>query len=116
GNMVLLVRAKPAPHDWVLPKGHIEKGETAEQAASREVREEAGVEADPVCYVGAIEFDSPRGEHVRAGFFLMEFRREAPPDEEREISWQPLVSALEMVRFENTRQIILAAERERART
>ena len=29
---------------WVMPKGHIEKGETSEQAAIREVREEAGVE------------------------------------------------------------------------
>ena len=29
---------------WVMPKGHIEKGETSEQAAIREVREEAGLE------------------------------------------------------------------------
>lgn len=29
---------------WVMPKGHIEKGETSEGAAIREVREETGVE------------------------------------------------------------------------
>ena len=31
--------------NWVLPKGHIEKDETAEIAALREVREETGVDA-----------------------------------------------------------------------
>ncbi len=30
--------------EWVFPKGHLEEGETAEQAALREVREETGVE------------------------------------------------------------------------
>ena len=29
---------------WVMPKGHIEKSETSEMAAMREVREEAGIE------------------------------------------------------------------------
>src|SRR3990172_8585572 len=33
-------------HRWVLPKGWIEKGETKEKTAVREVREEAGVEAE----------------------------------------------------------------------
>ena len=55
---VLLVRAKPAPHDWVLPKGHLERGETPEETARREVREEAGVDAEPLRYAGTIEFDT----------------------------------------------------------
>jgi len=31
--------------DWSLPKGHIEKGESKEEAALREVKEETGIEA-----------------------------------------------------------------------
>ncbi|MGA2512618.1 MAG: NUDIX hydrolase [Candidatus Limnocylindrales bacterium] len=31
-------------HEWAFPKGHIEQGETPEDAASREVREETGIE------------------------------------------------------------------------
>lgn len=43
-RLVILVRAKnPAfPNDWVLPKGHIEPGESALQAAEREAKEETG--------------------------------------------------------------------------
>jgi 8-oxo-dGTP pyrophosphatase MutT (NUDIX family) len=111
-DFILLVRAKPAPHHWVLPKGHIERGERPEQTARREVREEAGVDADPVCYLGAIEFESPKGEHVRTGYFLMRFRREVTPHEEREICWHQVADALQMVEFSNTRDIILAAQRE----
>jgi 8-oxo-dGTP diphosphatase len=39
-------------HRWVLPKGWIEKGESKEQAALREVKEEAGVEAEIEEYLG----------------------------------------------------------------
>ena len=37
---------------WVLPKGTVEKGETFEQTALREVMEEAGVRASIVKYIG----------------------------------------------------------------
>ena len=109
--LALLVRAKPAPHDWVLPKGHIETGEMPEQTARREVREEAGVEATPIRYLGSLEFDSPRGERVRAGYFLMQFVRDVPRVEDREIRWCPVAEALRLVRFENTRALIRAADR-----
>ncbi len=110
-TLVLLVRAKPAPHDWVLPKGHIEPGETLEQTARREVREEAGVEATPIRYLGSLEFNSPRGQRIRAGYFLMEFEREVLRTEDREICWCPVPEALRLVRFEDARGFILAAER-----
>src|SRR3954451_25152103 len=36
--------SRPRHTDWSLPKGHIEEGETREQAALREVKEETGLE------------------------------------------------------------------------
>src|SRR5262252_3380581 len=45
--VLLIVRAKGALKGlWSLPGGHIEAGETARAAATREVLEETGVEAD----------------------------------------------------------------------
>jgi 8-oxo-dGTP pyrophosphatase MutT (NUDIX family) len=51
-------------------KGHIESGETAEDAALREVREEAGVEGDLIAYVGSLEFESG-AEYVLVDYYLM---------------------------------------------
>jgi 8-oxo-dGTP pyrophosphatase MutT (NUDIX family) len=109
GTRVLMVRATPPPHDWVFPKGHIEQGETVQETARREVREEAGVDATPGPYLGLLEFDSPRGEHVRAAYFLMRFVREVERDEQRELRWWPVDEALKMCRFEDSRALIRAA-------
>jgi 8-oxo-dGTP pyrophosphatase MutT (NUDIX family) len=53
---VLLVTSKRNPKRWIFPKGHIEKGETAEAAALREAREEAGIVSKPVGPAGVLEF------------------------------------------------------------
>jgi len=106
---MLLVRAKRT-HDWILPKGHIEPGETPEETATREVREEAGVEARPIRYLGSLEFDSPRGEHVRAGYFSCSslqtlFRRNIAS-----FGGVPWLKALELIRFDNARELIRSAD------
>jgi ADP-ribose pyrophosphatase YjhB (NUDIX family) len=41
---------------WSLPKGHIEEGETPEQAAIREVQEETGIESEISKSLGVIDF------------------------------------------------------------
>ena len=43
GNKVLLVKRRNPPHGWALPGGFIEYGESAEEAANREIFEEAGI-------------------------------------------------------------------------
>ena len=106
---VLLVRAKPAPHHWVFPKGHIEKGETPAETAAREVREEAGVEAEPGAELGVLEFDSPKSGPVRSLYVVMTYVRDVQSDEEREARWCTRDEALDLLQFENARELIRKA-------
>lgn len=43
--------------DWVLPKGRLEKGETLEQAAIREVEEESGLKCKIIKYIGYVKYN-----------------------------------------------------------
>ena len=53
--------------DWVFPKGHVERGEPAEEAARREVLEETGLDVTIVGFLGTTmyEFRSPDGMENR---------------------------------------------------
>jgi 8-oxo-dGTP pyrophosphatase MutT (NUDIX family) len=54
GNAVVLLHRRN--HTWVMPKGHVEPGETADQAALREVAEETGLRARIVQEVGTTRY------------------------------------------------------------
>lgn len=57
GKILLLYKNYKNKYEgWVLPKGTVELGETYEETALREVREETGVEASIVKYVGVSEY------------------------------------------------------------
>src|SRR5579859_2189951 len=72
--------------EWTFPKGHVERGETPESAAVREVREEAGVLAEIVRPIGSISFDKT-DERVVALYFLMRFVADIGGGENRCIIW-----------------------------
>lgn len=54
GNDILLL--KKNNKDWVIPKGRVEKNETFEETAIREVKEETGVNALLLEYIGKIDY------------------------------------------------------------
>lgn len=100
GLEVLLVRPRSGALEWLLPKGHIDPGESAEQAAVRELREEAGVEGRILGPVGDLAFKQ-KGEAIACRFFAVEAVGEAPADEEREARWFPADEATLALTFKD---------------
>ena len=98
------------PVQWVLPKGHIDRGEGHVQAAVREVAEEAGVAARPMGLAGRIRFKS-KGEDVVAKFYLMEWIGKVPPKEARSPDWFALAEAQEKLAAESKGLLRLAEQR-----
>jgi 8-oxo-dGTP pyrophosphatase MutT (NUDIX family) len=103
--------------NWGLPKGHIEDGETAEQAALREVEEETGLsDLSIVAPLPTIDWyfrDRGRLIHKFCHFFLVEsLSGEAVPQIDEGITeciWQPPVTAVETVSYSNAREVMRAA-------
>ena len=106
----LLVRSSRDASHWVLPKGHIDPGESAEEAALREVREEAGVEGEIVARAG-VDVYTLDGEEIRAVYFAMRFAGSCPAEEDRELCWLHYFDACKNVSFEGARKLIEQAHR-----
>jgi mutator protein MutT len=94
-----------------LPKGHIDEGETPEDAAKREVAEETGVTAELVDKLGDVEYTYERGGRRRAkriAFYLFEYRSGSLEDHDHEIEdarWMPIAEAVEALTYAGEREI-----------
>lgn len=61
-------------HTWGFPKGHLEPGETEEDAAKREVAEEVGLHPKfDFDFRREIEYETEENTIKKVGFFLSEF-------------------------------------------
>ena len=107
--LYLIVRAKEDKTEWVFPKGHIESGEDSRETAIREVREEAGVEAKLLSRIGSIAFQH-EGEEIHVDFYLLEYTREVPREEIREVRWCSYVEAMTLLSFQDTKQLLGLAQ------
>ena len=107
---VLVVRARKNPQHWIFPKGHLEKGERAEDAALRELREEGGVDGSIVRLLGVSTFDSGN-EQVKVSYFLVRFARTVPPAEVREARWTSFNEARRLLTFDDARRLVEAARK-----
>ena len=106
-----------------LPKGHVESGESPQQAALREVREEAGVWGELRGQLGSVTYTYERaGTQIpkRVEFFLIAYGGGDPADHDHEVEearWMPLAQAATALTYPGERDIVaralsqLAAER-----
>jgi 8-oxo-dGTP pyrophosphatase MutT (NUDIX family) len=103
--------------NWGLPKGHIEGGETPEQAALREVEEETGLRSlSTVTQLPTIDWyfrDRGKLVHKFCHFFLLEsVDGHAVPQLDEGITeciWRTPSVAMETVSYANAREVMRAA-------
>jgi 8-oxo-dGTP pyrophosphatase MutT (NUDIX family) len=105
-------RAADGSKVLALPKGHPERDESAADAALREVREEAGVEARLVDKLGDVRYWYTRGGQRIAkvvSFFLLEYVSGEVADHDREVeqaSWLPLEVAARELTYKGERDMV----------
>jgi 8-oxo-dGTP pyrophosphatase MutT (NUDIX family) len=98
-----------------LPKGHPDPGESPWQAATREVREETGLQAELVCSLGDTRYHYQRkGKPVAkvVAFYLFRYVSGDLADHDHEIEearWMPLAEAGEALTYEGERAIVRGA-------
>ena len=100
---------------WSFPKGHIEPGETAEQAAVREIEEETGILGRVVAAVGSTDFwfmARSRRVHKTVQHFLLEFVQGELCSDDHEVSavaWIPLADLPAKLAYPDERELAVQA-------
>ena len=98
-----------------LPKGHPADGEATAEAARREVREETGLEAEPIEKLGDISYWYFRqGNRVLkvVSFFLFRYRAGSVVNHDHEVQealWIPLEEAPGRLAYKGEREMAEAA-------
>jgi len=108
GGLELAVVHRPRYDDWVLPKGHLDKGEGWEDAAVREVIEETCCQAKIGDFAGTISYLA-NGKPKIVLFWHMSLLGEddfIPTKETDSIHWLTVEEALEQLQYSTERALV----------
>jgi 8-oxo-dGTP pyrophosphatase MutT (NUDIX family) len=100
---------------WSLPKGHIEDGETVEQTAVREVKEETGISAHILQPLGSIDYwfvAERRRVHKTVHHFLLEAVGGELSDDDvevTEVAWVPVAELEPKLAYADERKLVRKA-------
>jgi 8-oxo-dGTP diphosphatase len=116
GDEVLLIKRGRPPMlgQWSLPGGKIAWGETAAEAALRELQEETGVKAEIVGLIDAVDGVFREGGQVTGHVLLIDYAalwisgEPRAADDAADARFFPLAEAIAAVEWSETKRIIQA--------
>jgi 8-oxo-dGTP pyrophosphatase MutT (NUDIX family) len=112
GDDVMVIVPRGRRRVLGLPKGGPDPGETPEQTAAREVREETGITATVRERLGQVDYSYRRGGRrvdKTVHFYLCEFERGDTADHDHEVEnarWMPLSEARRRLSYPGERAMI----------
>lgn len=102
-EILLLYRNKQK--DWGFPKGHVEKGETVQEATIREIKEETGLDIKVLNELSHLRYALPSGDEAELLMFLatplstdQKLIKENATDDLR---WIPISEAENLLSYQN---------------
>lgn len=111
-DLEVVIAGRDSDRSWVFPKGTPDRGETIEETALREVREESGLDVEIVRPIGAIDywFALPgQRVHKIVHFFLMTSRGgdlSRHDHEYDDVRWVPVAEARRLLTYQTYRDML----------
>lgn len=112
GGVEVLVVHRPRYDDWSLPKGKLDRGETFEQAAVREVLEETGMRCRLRDELDEIRYTDHKGRPKVVRYWLMDVAEDQgfePDDEVDELRWLELHAAVALLTYSHDQELVAAS-------
>jgi 8-oxo-dGTP diphosphatase len=110
--LMVLVKNLEGQSIWTFPKGHIEKGEKAEEAALREVKEETGYQCKIIEPFDRIQYWFKRERQLTkktVTWFLMQAIEKTGTHDPKEIvetKWISITDAARLARYRSDKKIL----------
>ena len=107
GDEIAVVH-RPRYDDWSLPKGKLDAGETWEEAALREVKEEIGLRCTLGEELPHVSYQDRKGRDKVVRYWLMDVEggEFTPNDEVDEMRWVSVDEAVGMLTYPRDRELV----------
>ncbi len=110
---LIAVVHRPRYDDWSLPKGKLNKNESFERAALREVQEETGLSCQLAEELDPVSYNDNRGRPKSVRYWRMKVLKgefEAN-DEVDDLRWLTRTEAIELLSYAHDRELVEAIGR-----